>query len=197
MPDLPDFDAWYRDDPDPFKVRTRWYERRKLALLLASLQRERYHAAWDPACGTGELAVALADRCEQVLATDVSARAVGITGARAAAQRNVGVCRHELPARPRRRTFDLVVVSEVLYYLPASARAQAIALLDAVTAAAASAEVVSVHWRHLPHDAQVSGAAVTDEIDQGLRARGWAERFRHDDVDFVLGGWSKAAEEPP
>jgi len=43
----------------------------------------------------------------------------------------------------------------------------------------------------------VSGAAVTDEIDQGLRARGWAERFRHDDVDFVLGGWSKAAEEPP
>ena len=42
MAEAPAFDAWYRDDPDPFGVRTRWYERRKLAVLLAALQHPRY-----------------------------------------------------------------------------------------------------------------------------------------------------------
>jgi hypothetical protein len=55
MIDLPDFDALYRDDPDPWQVRSSFYEQRKLDIVLAGLQRPRYRSAWDPACGVGEL----------------------------------------------------------------------------------------------------------------------------------------------
>jgi hypothetical protein len=43
---VPDFEAMYRRDEDPWRVETSWYERRKLAVLLASLPRERYRRGW-------------------------------------------------------------------------------------------------------------------------------------------------------
>ena len=49
MGNEPDFDAMYDADPDPWEVETSWYERRKLAVHLASLPRERYATAWEPA----------------------------------------------------------------------------------------------------------------------------------------------------
>jgi len=36
-PGIPDFESMYRADSDPWQVQTSWYERRKLAVLLASL----------------------------------------------------------------------------------------------------------------------------------------------------------------
>ena len=50
------------------------------------------------------------------------------------------------------------------------------------------AEVVSVHWRHHPHDAWLSGADVEAEVVEGLVGLGWRHRVRHDDRDFVVDG---------
>ena len=84
MFEVPDFDAIYRADPDPFEVRSSFYEARKLDLLLACLARPTYATAWDPACGVGELAARLASRCDLVLASDASLEAVRLTSARCA-----------------------------------------------------------------------------------------------------------------
>lgn len=47
MPASPtDLDSWYRDDPDPFAVRSSPYEQRKLAVVLASLTAPRYALVW-------------------------------------------------------------------------------------------------------------------------------------------------------
>ena len=204
MADAAEFDDWYRDDPDPFGVRTRWYERRKRAVLLASLQLERYRCAWDPACGTGDLALALAGRSEHVVGSDVSARAVALSRDLTTEHAGVEILQIELPdvagiARSRSGAstegFDLLVLSEVLYYLPVLARAATVAGLDTAMRATGPVELVSVHWRHHPHDGFLSGADVTAELDGQLRARGWRGAVRHDDADFVLASWTRDTPE--
>jgi len=205
-----EFDDWYRDDPDPFGVRTRWYERRKRAVLLASLRLERYRCAWDPACGTGDLALALADRCALVVGSDVAPRAVALSRALTAGRPNVRIERNALPdvvgiplvgsARPSAGEestdgFDLLVLAEVQYYLPAAARAATVAALDSAMRAPGPVELVSVHWRHHPHDGFLSGVDVTAELDAQLRGRGWASAVRHDDAEFVLASWTRDTAE--
>jgi 2-polyprenyl-3-methyl-5-hydroxy-6-metoxy-1,4-benzoquinol methylase len=188
MIELPDFDALYREDPDPWQVRSSFYEQRKLGIVLACLQRPRYRSVWDPACGVGELAARLVTRSDRVLASDASAEAVRLTRQRAAGLGGLDVRELALPAVPPapHSGFDLVVLSEFLYYLPAPDRAATLAALDTVTGA--DAEVVSVHWRHHPHDAWLSGADVESEVVEGLVGLGWRHRVRHDDRDFVVNG---------
>lgn len=187
MTDPTDFDALYRRDPDPFSVRTSWYERRKLALVLATLAQARYLRVWDPACGTGDLALALSARCGHVLASDLSARAVELSAELLAGAPNVLVAIHRLPAAPPDPPYDLLAVTEVLYYLPDQDRLACYRMLAA--ASGAGAELVTVHWRHLPHDAYLSGEAVTRELGDALTDLGWQPRSRTDDPDFVLASW--------
>jgi len=195
MPEPANFDALYAHDPDPFGVRSSWYERRKLDVLLASLALPQYAAAWDPACGTGDLVAALSDRCGHVLATDGSPRAVGITSALVDGRDGVEVREHRLPERLSFDVpaFDLLVVAEVLYYLPADERARTCELLHAV-AARGQAEIIAVHWRHHPHDAHLSGEQVTGELGRELLRRGWSASVRHDDPDFVLASWRRQVD---
>jgi SAM-dependent methyltransferase len=184
----PDFEAMYAADPDPWRVRDSWYERRKESVLLALLSRERYEHAWDAASGTGALARALAGRCGHVTASDGSTRAVALTERLLAGVPNTAALVNRLPeVPPLADAPDLVVLSEVLYYLPDEERARS---LDAVGEVAADeAEVVVVHWRHHPDDAFLSGAAATQEADARLRCDGWARHTWHEDRDFVAASW--------
>ena len=137
------FAELYGDGADPWQTRTSWYERRKRDVVLACLPRERYRHAAEPGCGLGELTTALAARCDRVTASDPveaaveAARWVG-DGART-------VLRTALPdGRAIPRDADLVVLSEVLYYLSADDVAQVADLVPA------GADVVLVHWRGWP-----------------------------------------------
>jgi trans-aconitate methyltransferase len=175
------FEDLHREHADPWGFRSSWYERRKYAITVASLPRAHYRLAWEPGCSIGELTVLLAGRADRVDASDVSQTAV------AAARRSTALCpgvqvrQAALPSGPPRTGYDLVVLSEVLYYLPAEERAAAMVEVD--DAAAPGADLVVVHWRHHPADAWHSGAAVNQEI----RSRpGWRRLARHDEPDFVL-----------
>lgn len=193
MVDVPDFDALYRADPDPWQVAGSFYEQRKQAVLLACLTRPRYSAAWDPGCGTGELAAALTSRVDTVLATDASTEAVRITAERCADLPTVRTARLRQPASPEPADltagadgFDLTVVAEFAYYLTSADRAAFWDVVDSSSAPAA--EIVIIHWRHRPHDAYLSGLDVTLEGTHRLTEAGhrWMHRVRHDDQDFVL-----------
>jgi hypothetical protein len=63
----PDFEAIYAADPDPWQVESSWYERPKLAVLLACLPRERYRTGWEPGCGIGVATAALAHRVDRLV----------------------------------------------------------------------------------------------------------------------------------
>ncbi len=200
MTRTPDFDALYRSDPDPFSVGSSWYERRKIAVVLACLARREYALAWDAAAGTGHLALELSDRCRRVVATDASSVAVAALsevaleagseetvddspeGACAPGFRRLTVRQSALPALPAEaRAADLIIASEVLYYLPHPARAAAVEML-----ARLDAEIVTVHWRHHPEDAYLSGEDCTREVDMALTGAGFLRAVLHEDEDFVL-----------
>ncbi len=174
------FAALYADGNDPWGT-DQWYERRKRAQVLASLPRERYDAAFEPACGTGELTVELAGRCGRIQASDPVEAAVD--RARALVRRvggvavSVGVLPDVVPSEP----FDLAVFSEVLYYLDDSTLTDVLdRTLDAI---APGGDVVLVHWRGWPAEAP-RDAADTHQVFQG---RSELEVLvEHVDEEFLL-----------
>ena len=178
----PDFDAMYSRDPDPWRVESSWYERRKLAALLAALPAERYDSAWEPGCGIGVATVALAERAKHLVASDASPIAVRRTQARAARQPHVDVVVSRLPEVPIDGPVDLVVAAEFLYYLDDLPGA-----LEALwSATREGTHVVVQHWAHAPHDAHISGPEVHRLVAGYAAARGAAHLVAHEDQDFLL-----------
>ncbi len=186
MVKVPDFDALYVADPDPFRVGSSFYEQRKLGLVLDCLTKPSYTAAWDPACGIGEMAARLASRAERVLASDASAQAVHLTRRRCSAAGNVEVQQLTQPARPPSGagTFDLIVMSEFAHYLTEQHRMATLEVMHAVTPE--NAELIAVHWRHHPHDGYISGEQAQEEVVAFLEPRGWRHVVQHDDREFII-----------
>ena len=108
------FDATYGRHDDPWGYTDRWYEERKRALTLAALPDARYGRVLEVGCGIGVLTALLAERADHLLAVDVSAAAVERARARVpGVQVEVADVAEGVPDGP----FDLVVLSEVGYYL--------------------------------------------------------------------------------
>lgn len=182
---VPDFDAVYTANQDPYGVASTFYERRKLQIVAAVLAKSEYDAAWDPACGTGHLALELAGRCGSVLATDGSPVAVQIARAHCGADPAITFDTVLLPTAPTTSTrFDLIALAEFMYYLDPDDRAASLSVVE--RCAAPQSEVVAVHWRHHPHDAHLSGADVQTEIVTHLTRIGWRHHLHLDDPSFVL-----------
>jgi SAM-dependent methyltransferase len=179
---VPDFEAMYRRDNDPWRVATSWYERRKLEVLMASLPDEHYASAWEPGCGPGIVTCALAPRVDRLVASDASETAVALAQARCGRLPSVRVARSELPALPFDGTVDLVVAAELLYYVPDLPGA-----LDALwSAGAPGAHLVFVHWAHHPEDAFRGGPEMHARISLDSIRRRATKKVTHVDEDFVL-----------
>ncbi|MCW2837687.1 MAG: SAM-dependent methyltransferase [Marmoricola sp.] len=180
--DVPDFEAMYQQDEDPWQVETSWYERRKLTVLMASLPRERYRRAWEPGCGPGIVSAALGGRVDDLVASDVSETAVRLARGRTAHLPGVRVERSELPEVPLEGSVDLLVAAEFLYYVPDLGAA-----LDALwSACEPGAHLVVLHWAHHPHDAFRSGPSMHAEIALDCIRRKIPSLVSHVDEDFLL-----------
>ena len=175
------FEGVYRDSDDPWGFRTRWYEQRKYALTLASLPRPRYRRGLEPGCSVGVLTEMLAARCDDVVATDVVDSVLARTRNRLRDLTNVDMRRWSLGAPwTDLGTFDLVVLSEVAYYLDADALRSALA--DVVSHLEPGGTVVCVHW-HRSTDYPLSGATVHDIV---RATPGLVALSVYRDADFVI-----------
>lgn len=112
-PDL--FEARYRAEPDPWGFATDPYEREKYAMTIEALGARRFADALELGCANGELTALLAPRCERLVAVDGAPSAV--TRAQARALPGVEVHRATLPEELPRGDWELVVASEIFYYL--------------------------------------------------------------------------------
>ena len=110
------FDELYRGDDDPWDFGTSWYERRKRDLTMAALPNPRYRRCVEPGCSIGVLTEALAERVDEVIAFDFVPEAVA-TARRRLDRPNVSVVEAAFPAYWPAGRGDLVVWSEVAYYL--------------------------------------------------------------------------------
>jgi hypothetical protein len=179
------FDDLYAGSPDPWGFTDRWYERRKRALTLALLPEPRYAAAYEPGCSIGVLTRELAGRCDELLATDVSAAAVAAAGERCADLAHVTCEQATLPADWPARAFDLVVLSELGYYFDRTD-------LAAVAAYACGNDtVLAVHWRHPVKDYPLGGDEVHLAIAKEAAAQGLFALARYRDEDVVAEVWRR------
>jgi LmbE family N-acetylglucosaminyl deacetylase len=174
-------EALHRDRPDPWSVDERWYERRKRAVTLGLLPRERFARGLEVGCSVGALADDLAGRCDRLVAVDSSRTAAQAARRRLARHEQVEVLDLDVPDVWPEGAFDLVVLSEVGYFL--SPRALD-ALIERVRGALTPDGVlVLCHWRHLVVGWPLDGAAVHAAfVDAGLRP----VQARHTERDFEV-----------
>lgn len=176
------FDGVYAGSPDPWGFVDRWYEQRKRAVTLAALPQRRFATAFEPGCSLGVLTAELAPRCDALLATDVSEQALGFAAARLAGHAHVRLDRQALPSWPD-GAFDLVVLSELLYYLGDDDLPRVAG--RAVASVAPGGALLSVHWRHPVADYPQSGDAA--ELAIASAAQGQLVRtVLHVEADFAL-----------
>lgn len=179
------FEALYTAAPDPWRFRDSPYERAKYDRTLSALPRERYRSGIEVGCAIGVLTVRLAERCEALLAIDAASTAVA---AAAEATRDLAHVRIEtrvLPGEAPRGSFDLIVLSEVLYYFDEGDLARMAAWT--AEALAPGGDVVLVHWTG-ETDYPLSGDAASDGFIAALRdavivTRG--ERHQHYRLDVL------------
>lgn len=159
---LPDayFDRMYASADDPWQLATRWYEQRKYAITLAVLPNRRYRHAFEPGCSIGTLTALLTLRCDHVTAVDVADAAVRSADARlreAGCRDRATLARSSLDAAWPPGPFDLLVLSEVAYYLRADTLAGV--LRRQCPRLQPGANVVAAHWRHAVADYPLTGDA--------------------------------------
>ncbi|HEY6539053.1 MAG TPA: SAM-dependent methyltransferase [Candidatus Dormibacteraeota bacterium] len=180
-PPLAYFEGLYAADPDPWGFETRWYEQRKHALTVASLPWSRYQNAFEPACGNGRLTRLLAPRCDALLAADGVGSAVRRARRRLRHRPGVQVEQRRLPEEWPADTFDLIVISEFLYYLTPDPLARAIGMI--VATLRPQGTLVAVHWRHPVAGYPTSG----DAVHRALRSEpGLGILSQHEEEDFLL-----------
>ncbi|WP_320775597.1 class I SAM-dependent methyltransferase [Streptomyces sp. CRN 30] len=176
------FDDMYRRAEDPWSLTDRWYERRKYDLTLAALPQPRYRSALEPGCSVGELTRRLAGRCDTVLACDRVAAAAGTARRRTADLPNVEVRHLLVPEQwPTDRSFDLVVLSELLYYLDDAGLTRL--LRQTADVLEPGGTLVTVHWNHPVPEHLTTGTGIAHRLAD---MPGLALVADHREEDFVL-----------
>jgi len=175
------FEDLYERRDDPWRFATRWYEERKRAMTLGVLPRRRYASVLELGCSTGLITEQLAARADAVLALDISQGAVDIARNGLRHLDNVRVERADVRDGLPPGSFDLILVSEVAYYL---AQHEVVALAAEIRSRLApSAEVVLCHWRWPVDDYPLSG----DDAHIILRSGLALDRIvRHEEQDLLL-----------
>ncbi len=185
------FEHMYAGAPDPWRLADRWYEQRKYALTVASLTRPRYRSAFEPGCSVGTLTALLAPRCDALLSVDRVPAAIDQARARVGPRPGVRLAVMAVPDEWPDGRFDLVVLSELGYYLDPAG-------LDRLVTAATAAlepggELVTVHWRHRVAEHSLTG----DEVARRVAAQPGLHRLAaHLEDDFVLEVWARVPPEP-
>lgn len=159
------FEARYRAEGDPWRTLSDPAERAKAEAVLAACGEGPFASVVDLGAGLGVLAAALAPRSGRLLALDAAPTAVATAAERLArwpgARAEVAVLPDDLPGG----RFDLVVASEILYYLAPAAFAATLGWLDGAVAPAG--RVVAVHWLGSAPDLERSA----DDVHAALAGR--------------------------
>jgi hypothetical protein len=186
------FARQYAESPDPWGFRTRWYEQRKRDITLACLPRPSYRSGFEPGCSIGVLSEALAGRCERLLVADVEDSAIAHCRAQLTGLDHVEVRQMRVPDEWPVGDFDLVVVSEVGYYLDSDTLDL---LLDrAVGSLEDGGTLLACHWRHPVADYPLSG----DVVQHRVVARAeLAPLVSHVEPDFRLDVLAKGSARSP
>jgi 2-polyprenyl-3-methyl-5-hydroxy-6-metoxy-1,4-benzoquinol methylase len=115
--DAAHFDRIYAGSGDPWQFKSSAYEREKYAATMAALPSRRFRAALEVGCSIGELTRLLAKRCDGVHGVDIAAAPLVTAQARCDDLPQVRFTQLKTPAQWPLGQYDLIMLSEVLYFL--------------------------------------------------------------------------------
>jgi predicted TPR repeat methyltransferase len=156
------FEGLYAESDDPWNFEASEYEQEKYARTVAVLGELTFRRALEAGASIGVFTEMLAERCDELLAVDVSERAVAAARQRLSGRGNVRVERRTLPEQMPDGPFDLIVASEVLYYFP---REEMLTVMRGFERELAPGGILlAVHWRRKTETYPLQG----DEVHELL-----------------------------
>lgn len=182
------FDAMYAGHEDPWGFDDRWYEQRKYALTLAALPQRTYRRCFEPGCANGALTERLAERCAEVVAADFVHATVERARRRLGHLDHVTVACEPFPEWWPAGHGDLVIWSEIAYYLTEAGAADAITGLQGWLRP--GGDLVAVHYlgdTNYPRP----GASIAPWLDE----QPFLDRIvEHREGQFELAVWRRLLE---
>lgn len=143
------FKGMYATESDPWRFATSAYERDKYAATLAALPRARYASGLEVGCSIGVFTHQLCPRCDALIGLDVVPSVLDEARARCADCPNVRFQLAAVPGAWPDGRFDLILISEVAYYLDRADLARLVARVAG--SVLPEADIVLVHWLGLTH----------------------------------------------
>ncbi|MCG6113994.1 MAG: nodulation S family protein [Mesorhizobium sp.] len=112
------FEAKFQENIDPWNYATSPFEAYKRRILLRACGTRVYGRTLELACATGDTTLALLPKSLRLLAQDSAPTAIEETRRRLGGNPKVSILLGRLPQETPRGPFDLIVASEIFYYLP-------------------------------------------------------------------------------
>ncbi len=159
------FDAKYRAVEDPWDFAVDPYEIARYLEVVSHVDTARHRRVFEPGCSIGVLTEMLGARADIVDATDLSEIAVRRARRRCAHLPGVTVGVGDLSTPPVRR-YELVVLSEVAYYLTESELERTIPVLT--ERIAPGGRLIAAHWIGTSADHRLHGHRVHDLLASAL-----------------------------
>lgn len=111
------FTRLYDLSSDPWNMTSSAYERAKYRHTIGTLGNRHFPLGLEVGCSIGVLTKLLAGRCNELLAVDIIDAPLTLARARCADLAHVRFARMQVPGDWPGETFDLIVLSELLYFL--------------------------------------------------------------------------------
>jgi len=167
--DAAGFEAKFQANIDPWNYGSSPFEAFKRSVLLRACGFRPYGRGLELACAIGETTRVLSPRCLHLIALDASGTALAEARRRTRALSNVTLKLALLPRNTPRGPFDLIVASEILYYLcPNDLRDLVVSLENSL--APGGRIVVLHHLRNFP-DAAIHPRLAQKYALRALRRR--------------------------
>lgn len=157
-----DFETLYRTDPDPWGYETSEYEREKYAATLAACGPGPFARALELGSSIGVFSELLAPRCRSLTTLDSAPSAVAAARKRLAAHPQATALLGSIPDAIPSGSYDLVLASEILYYLEPEALSGTLEALE--QRMAPGARLVAVHWRPPGSERPFDAAGVHERL---------------------------------
>lgn len=168
--DVEHFRRIYAHSVDPWDFRTSAYEQQKYRRTIAALGERRFRSGFEPGCSIGVLTRMVASRCDALLATDIVQEPLRTAREACSDLPWVRFARLRIPDEWPDDHFDLIVLSEVLYFLsPCDIARSAVRVLDALDP---DGVVLSVNWRGKGNDpcgGDEAASVLLNETQSALR----------------------------